>query len=223
MCRDYGYIVNHKKVYRLCKENKLLLFKRKRKGRLSNKRLSQNRVISKPNELWELDLKYGYIHGEEKCYFMLIILDVFVRDVVNYHIGMSCTGEDLSLTLNRAIEKYKSDANQLVIRSDNGTQMTSKAFINNIQGYDNEVYHELIPPACPNKNAHIEAFNSILEVEFLQVRYFHNYSQAYKETVEFIHKYNTERIHGSLKMMTPSEVRQIYLEGKDLGIAKVKL
>ncbi|MCP3923183.1 MAG: hypothetical protein GY714_11425 [Desulfobacterales bacterium] len=26
--------------------------------------------------------------------------------------------------------------------------------------------HELIPPATPNKNAHIEAFYSILEIEF---------------------------------------------------------
>ncbi|NRA47350.1 MAG: hypothetical protein HRU09_20565 [Oligoflexales bacterium] len=31
--------------------------------------------------------------------------------------------------------------------------------------------HEFIPPACPNKNAHIESFFSILETEFLQTRY----------------------------------------------------
>lgn len=221
--RDYGYIVNHKKVYRLCKENKLLLPLRKKVSKVSGKRISCNRTISKPNELWELDIKYGYIHGEDRVYFMLIIIDVFVRYVVNYHIGMSCTGKDLVLALNRAIDRHKVNASQLVIRSDNGTQMTSKAFIKNVEDYNNEIIHELIPPATPNKNAHIESFNSILEIEFLQVRYFSSYSQAYKETVEFIDKYNTERIHGSLKWNTPNEARTVYLNGGDLGIKEVKL
>ncbi len=57
----------------------------------------------------------------------------------------------------------------------------------------------------------------------MQVRYFKSYSQAYEETVEFIHKYNTERIHGSLKWNTPSEARKVYLKGGDLGIKEVKL
>jgi len=222
--RDYGYRVNHKKVYRLCKENKLLLPKRKKVSKVRDKRICKNHIISKPNELWELDLKYGYIHGEERFYFMLIIIDVFSRYVVNYHIGLNCTGKDLVLALNIAIENHKADANQLVIRSDNGTQMTSKVFIENMGSYDDgEVIHELIPLATPNKNAHVESFNSILEIEFLQVRYFTDYGQAYEETVGFIHNYNTERIHGSLKWNTPSEARETYLSGGDLGIKEVRL
>ena len=221
--RDYGYTVNHKKVYRLCAANKLLLPLRKKVSKRKDKRICQNRTISKPHELWELDLKYGYIHGEERFYFMLIIIDVFSRYVVNYHIGLHCTGKDLMFALNIAIEKHKADANQLVIRSDNGTQMTSKVFIENIQSYDDAVIHELIPIATPNMNAHVESFNAILEIEFLQVRYFADYSQAYEETVGFIHNYNTERIHGSLKWNTPNEAREIYLNGGDLGIKEVRL
>ncbi len=223
LCRDYGYIVNPKKVYRLCKENKLLLPGRKKISKTKGRRICQNRTISKPDELWELDLKYGYIHGEERFYFILIIIDVFVRYVVNYHIGLSCTGKDLALALNVAVQKHKLDTNRLIIRSDNGSQMTSNVFMKSIECYDHEVIHELIPPATPNKNAHVEAFNSILEIEFMQVRYFNSYSQAYEETVEFIHKYNTERIHGSLKWNTPSEARQVYLNGGNLGIKEVRL
>lgn len=207
----------------MCKENKLLLPRRKKVSKVRGRRICQNRTISKPDELWELDLKYGYIHGEERFYFILIIIDVFVRYVVNYHIGLSCTGKDLVLALNVAVEKHKLDTNQLIIRSDNGSQMTSKVFIKNMENYNNEVIHELIPPATPNKNAHIEAFNSILEIEFMQVRYFHSYSQAYDETVEFIRKYNTERIHGSLNWNTPIEARKVYLNGGSLGIKAVRL
>lgn len=223
LSRDYKYIVNHKKVYRLCKENNLLLPKRKKVKKLIGKRISQNRIISEPDQLWELDLKYGYIHGEDCFYYMLIIIDVFTRYVVNFHIGLRCTGKDLVFALNRAIDVHKVNSSQLIIRSDNGTQMTSNAFISNIVCYENEVIHELIPPATPNKNAHIESFNSILEIEFLQVRYFHNYSEAYEETVDFIYKYNTERIHSSLKWKTPGEAREIYLKGGDLGIKEVRV
>jgi len=200
-----------------------LLPRRKKVSKIKGKRICQNHTISKPDELWELDLKYGYIHGEERFYFILIIIDVFVRYVVNYHIGLSCTGKDLVLALNVAVEKHKLDTNQLIIRSDNGSQMTSKVFIKNMESYNNEIIHELIPPATPNKNAHVEAFNSILEIEFMQGRYFNSYSQAYDETVEFIHKYNKESIHGSLNWNTPREARKVYLNGGDLGIKAVRL
>jgi len=92
-----------------------------------------------------------------------------------------------------------------------------------LTSYNNEVIHELIPQTIPNKNAHVEAFNSILEIEFMPVRYFKSYSQAYEETVELIHKYNTKIIHESLKWNTPSKARSVYLNGRSLGIKEVKL
>ena len=80
-----------------------------------------------------------------------------MRLIVNYYIGLRCTGKDLVFTLNNAIKDYR------VFNKD-------------------QLLHELIPPATPNRNAHIEAFNSILEIEFLQPRYFMTYGQAYLET-----------------------------------------
>jgi putative transposase len=155
----------------------------------------------------------------------LAIIDVYIRLIVNYYIGLSCTGKDLVFTINNAIEKYKIlNKELLVIRSDNGTQMTSNIFINKIRDYGEEqVLHELIPPATPNKNAHIEAFNSILEIEFFQPRYFMTYGQAYQETVDFMNFYNTFRIHGSLKFRTPMEIYKLYKKGERLNIPAVKL
>ncbi len=48
---------------------------------------------------------------------------------------------------------------QLVIRSDNGPQMTSHVFMDHVGNFgEDQVLHELIPPATPNENAHIKAF-----------------------------------------------------------------
>ena len=222
--RDADYIVNPKKVYRLCKENKLLLPKRKKTKKKKSK-ICINRIITEPNQMWELDLKYGHIHGENRFFFILAIIDVYMRLIVNYYIGLSCTGKDLVFTVNNAIKKYEIlDKALLVIRSDNGAQMTSNVFIDKISDYgEKQVVHELIPPATPNKNAHIEAFNSILEIEFFQPRYFMTYGQAYQETVDFISFYNTVRIHGSLNFRTPMEIYELYKKGKELNIPAVKL
>ena len=221
--RDYSYQVNRKKVYRLCSEHNLLLPKLKKRYKSKSKRCS-SATITQPNRLWELDLKYGYIHGEQRVFFIMSIIDVFTRLVVGYHLGLRCCGKDIVFTLNDAIEKYHDYKNQLIIRSDNGTQMTSHAFINNIENYNEyEVIHELIPVAPPNMNAHIESFNSILEVEFLQPRFFKTYASAYEQTVDFMNYYNTERIHGSLNYRTPLEVYNLYKQGLPLNIKEVRV
>ncbi|MEG6523330.1 transposase [Desulfotomaculum sp. 1211_IL3151] len=40
-----------------------------------------NRKIEAPNELWEIDIKYGYIHGEDRFFYFMGILDIYDRSV----------------------------------------------------------------------------------------------------------------------------------------------
>lgn len=82
------------------------------------------------------------------------------------------------------------DPTELIIRSDNGSQMTCNAFRKKVEELG--LAHEYIPPATPNKNAYIESFFSIYEIEFLQVRYFATFEEAYRQTMEFIEFYNTK-------------------------------
>lgn len=175
--------------------------------------------------MWQLDLKYGFVHGENQFFFILAIIDVYMRLIVNYHIGLTCKGKDLVCTLDKALKKFNiPNENQLVIRSDNGPQMTSHVFMDHVGTFsEDQVLHELIPPATPNKNAHIEAFNSILDAEFIQPRYFMTYGQAYAETVDFMGFYNYFRIHGSLKYKTPMEIYESYQGGEDLNLPEIRM
>ena len=220
--RDYGFHINHKKLYRLCLENNLLLPRAKKKRRRYGK-VCVNRIITGPKQLWEFDIKYGYIHGENRYFFCLFYIDIFIRKIVGYHIGLSCKAGDLSFTLKEALKNEGIDPldNNLVIRSDNGSQMTSNHFRDYISSVSFD--HEFIPARDCNKNAHIESFNSIFETEFLQVWYFANYEQAYVETVNFVSFYNSKRIHGSLNNLTPQEVGIGYSMGIDMGIKEIRL
>jgi putative transposase len=122
-------------------------------------------------------------------------------------VGLTCNASDLKFTLENAlkIQGIKSEDN-LAIRSDNGPQMTSFMFRKFIDELEINLDHEFIPVKTPNKNAHIESFFSILEIEFLQTKYFNNFEEAYIACVEFVERYNTRRIHGSLGFKTPQEV-----------------
>ena len=210
MRRDFNFHINHKKIYRLCKENKILLPKNKKKLKL-NRRVSQNRKIDRPNKLWQFDIKADYIHGENKHFYFLAIKDVFNKKIVGSHIGYNCKAKDLKFTIEQAIKKYNPNLDELTLRSDNGPQMTSNQLFQYVQSIGLE--HEFIPPRCPNKNAFIESFFSIYETQFLQVRYFKNLKEVYQQTEEFINYYNNERLHGSLKYKTPNEFDILFNQG----------
>lgn len=223
LSRFYGFVINKKKIYRLCKENGLLLSKKKKSTRKKSP-IAINRTVTRPFQLWELDIKYCYIPGEERFFYLMPIIDVYTRFIMSYYIGLSCTGKDLALTLKTALEEYGiKDRHKLTIRSDNGPQMTSKRFLKQINLDSSLVNHELIPVNTPNKNAHIESFNSIFEVEFLQMQAFVDYPNAYEKTVKFIKFYQEKRIHGSLGFLTPQEVMEKHSRGEELKIKPIKL
>jgi putative transposase len=202
--RLHHLVINKKKVYRLCKKMNVLRPQRKLKVK-HPRRLANNRVITGSNQLWETDIKYGWIAGEHRFFFIMCILDVFDRSIIAYHIGLTCEAKHLVQIMQEALMKRQlfDKEDKPVIRSDNGPQFISHLFEDACESY--EVIHERIPPRTPNKNAHIESFHSILELECYQRHEFETYPQTYMIVTEFIQHYNQERIHGSIYDLSPYE------------------
>ncbi len=224
--RDHGIYVNKKKIYRICKEEGILLEKRSKRTVLSKSTrfIAQNRVVTRPNQAWQFDIKYGYIDGERRFFFILAFIDVFTRKVVGVHVGLRCQKGDLKNVLALALEREGVKAEDgLVIRSDNGPQMTAKEFNKWLMSLEEKLSHEFIPIRTPNKNAYIESFFSILELEFLRVSYFRTFADAYEKTHKWIKFYNTERIHGSIGDITPAEAMNKYKRGEALNIETISM
>lgn len=148
--------------------------------------ISINRIVKKLNELWEADIKYGYIAGESKFFFVLSVIDVFDRSIIDYYTGYRCTGSDAASLLRRClIKRNLFDAvSKPVIRTDNGPQFISHTFEDSCA--EIHMYHERIPSRTPNKNAHIESFHRIFQDECIGVYEFKSYQQAYTETSLFM-------------------------------------
>ena len=202
--RKTGLIINKKKVYRLCKELNILRSQRQIKAKHPRK-LARNRTITGANQLWETDLKYGFVAGEQRFFFIQSVIDIYDRSIVGYHIGLQCTGQDAARALEQSLwnRKLIHSKNKPVIRSDNGPQFTSQKFQNKVSAL--KVEHERIPFRTPNLNAHIESFHRIMEDECLCRYEFESYEDAYKAVTEFIRFYNEERIHSSIFYLAPSE------------------
>ena len=224
LMRDHGFYVNRKKIYRICRENGLLLEKRGVKGRHKGSFVNRNHVVRRPNQLWEFDIKYGYIHGERRFFFVLAFVDVYSRKCVGRYVGLSCRKWDLCVTLRESLFRESvTPENELIIRSDNGPQMRSNQFHQYLEKLEQELSHEFIPIQTPNKDAHVESFFSILEMEFFRVRYFHSFADAYEQTHAFIDFYNETRIHGSIGMKSPAEIVTLWKNNQKVNVQPVRL
>lgn len=161
--------------------------------------------VSEPNKLWQFDIKYIWVHGEQRWCYFLGFIDVFTKKVTGFYLGKSCKTGDLVFTLNQAlIDEGIRAEHSLVIRSDNGPQMSSNRFYFYLKRLEQKLAHEFIPPRTPNRNAYIESFNSILENDLLESQYFKNYTETYRWVCRYIEFYNNRRIHGSIHNLSPN-------------------
>ena len=200
---DYMLIINHKKVYRLCKELDILRPQRQLKKK-HPRRLARKMEISGSNQLWQLDVKYGYIAGTDQFFFQLSLIDVFDRNIVDYHLGLSCKAGDACRVLKNALAKRKSGKGieQPTVRTDNGPQFISNAFDDTCKGL--ELTHQRTPVKTPNMNAYIESFHAILEDECYSRNEFQSYIEVYERVSDYMNYYNNRRRHGSLGNTAPA-------------------
>lgn len=211
--REYDLTINKKKVYRMLDDLDMLQPQRRKRMKYP-RRLANTRVVDASNQLWEMDIKYGYIAGEHRFFFLLGVIDVFDRELVDYHFGLSCDGKHAAALIQRALWKRRlfDEGTRPVIRTDNGPQFICRAFEEACLTH--QIEHERIPPKTPNKNAHIEAFHSLLESECLQRYEIADYADAHAIVTDYISFYNERRMHGSLRDFSPMEYRKKIEKGE---------
>lgn len=222
---QYDLIINKKKVYRLCTKLDILKENREKQSK-HPRRIARNRIITGPNQLWQLDIKYGNIIGTNYFVFMCCAIDVYDRTIVGVYRGATCRAKDVTTMLTKALIrrrihfKYTEFENKLIVRTDNGPQFVSHLFGDFCQ-YQ-KIYHERIPNKSPNMNAYIESFYSQVERECFNRHPFSFYDEAYYYIDQYIDFYNNIRPHGSLKNRSPEKFSKLSLEG-EIPIQEISL
>lgn len=200
LLRRQGWAVNHKRVYRLYREEGLAVRKRARK------RVARGRapvfVPTAPNEQWSLDFMSDSLASGRKIR-LLPVEDVFTREGLAIEVDTSLPGARVVQVLKR-LERERGALPQEIIL-DNGPELTSKAL--DQWAYEHGVRLRFIDPGKPQQNGFIESFNARLRDECLNEHWFLSLADARRIVEEWRVDYNGNRPHSSLGNLTPEEYR----------------
>jgi transposase InsO family protein len=193
------YMINHKKVYRLMDENNLLL--NKKISTLGKRQFAKFRTIEAayPMEYLSMDIKYIWVQGEQRNYYLLSIEDVYSRKILSWIFKRSIRKKDIVDMLKRL--HHKQNIKGVIIRNDNGPQFIAHVVRNFLRTV--EVQQEFTHPGTPEENSYIEAFHSILQKLLCDKTEFSSYYDAKLALERFMKFYNEERWHRSIGFVTP--------------------
>ncbi len=169
-----GHDVNHKRVWRLYKLNKLSVRKRRKAKRVSLERtpLIASRHV---NDTWSADFVMDALaNGRRiKC---LTVVDDFSRECVDIAVDYGMGGQYVTRVLDQ-VGQFRGYPK--AIRTDQGPEFTSRAFM--AWAHARGVRHLINDAGKPTQNAYIESFNGKFRDECLNEQWFESLHQARQE------------------------------------------
>lgn len=197
--RRRGEHHNHKKVYRVYREEGLQVRKRKKKRARSQPR----RPLQTPlmlNERWSMDFVCDFLQDGRR-FRVLNVIDDFSGECIAAEVGISIPGECVARCLDLvALERGLPAA----IVSDNGSEFTSR--ILDQWAYKRGVDLHFIEPGKPNQNAFVESFNGRMRDECLNENWFVDLADAETKIAAWRDDYNNFRGRKVAGWKTPAEV-----------------
>jgi len=211
-----GYIINHKRVAKLMKENSLN-YKKKKRFKLTTDSahnlktapnlLNRKFTVTKPNKVWVSDITY--VWTQEGWLYLCVILDLFSRKVVGWSIS-NRIDTDLLLRAFWMAYYVRNPGKGLLFHSDRGSQYCSKRFRKTLNSLGN--IQSMSRKGNCWDNACAESFFKSLKSEWLYDLCFKTRKEAKNILFEYIEIfYNRKRIHSALNYFTPEQVELKYV------------
>jgi len=205
--RDWA--VNHKRVYRLMREDNLLCL-RKRKfvvttdanhGLPVYPNLARDMTLSGLNQLWVADITY--IRLELEFVYLAVILDAFSRRAIGWALERTLEAELTLQALGLALARRR-PAPGLVHHSDRGVQYASRDYTQLLQ--DHGIQISMSRKGNPWDNAACESFLKTLKYEEVYRTEYRDLAEARASIRVFLEKvYNQKRLHSALGYLPPVE------------------
>jgi putative transposase len=215
LLRREGHVVNHKRLFRIYREEKLAV--RRRGGR---KRAMGTRrpmlIPMAPNERWSLDFVSDQM-TDCRRFRVLTVVDDCTRECLALIADTSLSG----LRVARELETLMASRGRpKMIVSDNGTEFTSNAIL----GFADrmQIDWHYIAPGKPMQNGFIESFNGRLRDELLNETLFPSLSHARATLRAWRTDYNRNRPHSRLGWLTPTEYADTFNPRRDLTLRSMK-
>lgn len=208
--KNKGLKINHKKVERLMKENKIKSIVRIKKyqsykgqqGKIARNLLARDFKAKKPYQKWVTDVTEFAVEGK-KLYFSPI-LDLYNGEIISYSICDRPDFNQIMNMLNKALKKLPTGAKP-ILHSDQGWQYQMKAY--RLKLRNAKIRQSMSRRGNCLDNAVMENFFAILKSELFYVQQFKSYESLQQGIIEYIHYYNHDRIKLKLKGLSPVKYR----------------
>lgn len=199
--RREGWLVNRKRVHRLCRKEGLKVRRKPRKRRAigQSAHACHVRRAERKDHVWTWDFVYDRTEQGTTLKWLSIV-DEYTRECLVLKVSRSITSEDVIDTL---AELFAMRGVPQAIRSDNGPEFVSQAIQEWLARLNIETLS--IAPGSPWENGYAESFHSRLRDEFLGQEDFENVRAARQQTTAWKDDYNHHRPHSSLGYLTPAE------------------
>ncbi len=156
LLRREGWRVNHKRVYRLYRQDGLgLRLKRPRRNVSAANRERQPAAMA-ANQMWSMDFVSDALFDGRRLR-ALTVVDAFTREALAIDVDQGIKGEQVVAAMARITAVRGAPES---IRVDNGPEFISKAL--DRWAYENGVTLDFSRPGKPTDNAFVESFNGRL-------------------------------------------------------------
>ena len=193
-----GFFMNAKRMYRLWRQTKLQLPKKRPRKRVRGTARDVPERPVKSNEVWSYDFVFDHAaNGQQlKC---LTVVDEGTSEGLAIDVAGSIRSRRVIEVLARLVTERGPPK---VLRSDNGPEFVSRALLKWIA--DEGIESALIEPGKPWQNGTCESFNGKFRDECLSVEWFRSREEARVLIEQWRRHYNEDRPHSSLGNLTPA-------------------
>ena len=166
--------------------------------------LLPERTVRGLNEVWTADLTY--IRIGSAFVYLAIILDLYSRKVIGWHVSKRIDGDLAVAALLMAIERRKPGPG-CIHHADRGVQYLCRAYIEILE--KNKFWISNSAKGNPYDNAWTERFMRTLKQEEVYLANYETYLDVIENLPKFIEEvYNEKRVHSGIDYLTPNELEE---------------
>ncbi len=226
--RNTGWVVNHKRVLRVMKQDNLLCLRRKAFVPATTDSRHQWRVwpnlargieTTRINQLWVADITY--IRLREQFVFLAIVLDAHSRRVVGWSLDPELSARVAIAALEMAIRCRQPEPG-MIHHSDRGVQYACSDYTTRLLQRGIQISMSRI--GNPYDNAKAESFIKTLKYEQLYGLEFRNIEHLRRSIRHFIERiYNRQRLHSALSYRSPAQFEATCCDPTDAALHELML
>ena len=214
-------VINKKRVYRLLRENELLV---KGDEKLKAKRTSQQSKPrpDKPNSWWGVDMTK--VLTAEGWAYLVVINDWFTKKILGAFVADRSRGADWLEAVNQAVcRQYPNGIREmknleLNLMSDNGSQPTSLTFMRECRALG--IKQAFTAYNNPKGNADTERLMRTIKEELCWLREWSSVEELKREMKKFVEYFNDNYLHSTLGYKTPNVYENEWFKNNQMTCSK---